>query len=173
MAHSDAAPGRPAPLMYKVPSGVGARDIPVLGDGEGVVMQPFVATAPRINAAAVIIGIDPARADPRQPHRIRLEIVELGRAPGSSLRAAEATVTVENNNTDITAVFPTPVDVQVGQLYVLRMTNLSSDVIGVYVNKRNGPEQLVPYAQDVCISGAVGPFTRTARIVSGYISALT
>jgi hypothetical protein len=167
-----AAPGHPAPLMYKVPSGLGSHDVAVLADG--FAMQPFQATAPRIDQVSAIIGIDPKRSNPNAAHPVRFEVLQpqQGRPP-RLLGSADTAVTPQNDNKDVVAPMRPVVEVTTGQVYVLRVTNRSQDPVGIYVNSLRGPNRAVPYAAQVCMRDSIEPFTSAGFVLSGFISGVT
>ncbi|WNV86699.1 hypothetical protein [Umezawaea sp. Da 62-37] len=161
---------RQVPLMYKVPSGPDSTDVVV--EAGGSVLQPFVATAPRIDQVAAIIGIDSQRADDRARHPIRFEVVEPGQAgtPPRLLGQGRAEVTQDNVNKDL----PVTVDVTVtpGRLYVLRVVNEADvDPIGIYMNRLRGNGRSVAYDADGCVIGGILPFDAAGWVLSGFVSA--
>ncbi|WP_127503966.1 hypothetical protein [Actinoplanes solisilvae] len=168
------APDRVTPagaFVYKLPSGDGSRDVPILAGG--AVLQPFVASAPRIGAVASIIGLDGNRTDVTRDHPVRFEIIAVRPSkPATVIARQETAVTPANVNRDVVATFDSPVAVETGEVYVLRVVNLStSAVIGFYVNGRAGPDRSVPYAEDVCLENAEGPFTTAGWSMSGLVAA--
>jgi hypothetical protein len=167
-----AGPRRPAALMYKVPSGPGSGDIAILPTGS--LVQPFRATTNGLDAAAAIIGIDPKRSHRDQPHDVHFEVLQhRDGEPARLLGTANAQVTLDNDNKDVTGVFDPPVRLETGQLYALRVVNDSTETIGVYVNAPAGEARRVPYPAYACADGEVEPFDPAGKVLSGYISGTT
>jgi hypothetical protein len=157
-------------LVYKIPSGEGSRDIAVLPGG--ALLQPFVASASRISTVASIIGLDGNRTDVTKSHSVRFEIIlPHPTNPPSILARQDTEVTPANVNKDVALTFTSPVAVDVGTVYVLRVENRSPATIGFYVNSPSGPDRLAPYPEDVCVEKAEGPFTRIGWSMSGFVAA--
>jgi hypothetical protein len=157
-------------LLYKLPSGDGSRNIPILAGGS--VLQPFVASASRIGTVASIIGLDGDRTDVSQPHPVRFEIIlPHSTRPARVIAQQDTAVTPDNVNKDVAVAFASPVAVEAGKVYVLRAVNLSTSVVGFYVNARTGPDRSVPYPEDVCLENAEGPFTNAGWSMSGFVAA--
>ncbi|GLW33087.1 hypothetical protein [Actinoplanes regularis] len=166
-----AADGTQLPFMYKVPSGAGSTDV-VMTKG-GSVVQPFRATAARIDQVGAIVGIDPARGDVRAPHPVRFEVLQHVKGDRPVLLGwAAAAVTPENNNKDVIGEFRPRVVVTPGQIYALRVINQSGPV-GVYVNSPAGVGRTVPYVADVCATEPLEPFEPAGRVLAGFVSATT
>lgn len=83
-----------------------------------------MATAPRITAAAAIIGIDAARTDPSQPHPVQVDIVEPGSGDRPPPSSGEAVVTqlIDRYGWAVTAVLPTEDDPGTPFAYTVGLT---------------------------------------------------
>src|SRR5439155_15452330 len=92
----------------------------------GSVRQTFKASTPFIRAIGVIVGVNPSNST-EPSHRLTLELVDQHETV-----LKQETVDLQNNA--LTSVSFQPIPVVLGGTYELRITNISRDNIGVYLN---------------------------------------
>jgi hypothetical protein len=137
-------PSQPS-LAYKVDSdkGVAHQITP-----RGYVEQRFRPQLAAIDKLSAIVGLNTADS-PTTPHLLRLEL----RDQAGVLLFSE-TLPVQNN-VDTVATF-TPLRVQPGALYTLRVVNASRDVVGIYLNMPVGSGRVAEASARAYVVGELG-----------------
>jgi len=123
--------------------------------------QPFRSSLPFIDQVGVIVGLNPANNRHGGPHYLKIELLNKAHKVLSSRISPLA------NN--VNTVVPVP-DVRVipGTTYYIRVTNLSEDVLGVYLNDPSRPGEITDHAGSAIVNGVQEP-----SVLSAYVEART
>lgn len=123
--------------------------------------QPFRSGLPIIDQIGVIVGLNPVNDHHGGPHYLRIELLTKAHKVLSSRIAPLA------NN--VNTVVPVPeVRVTPGTTCYIRVTNLSEDVLGVYLNDPSRPGEITDHAGSAIVNGV-----REPGVVSAYVEART
>ncbi|QJY47930.1 hypothetical protein [Pseudonocardia broussonetiae] len=147
-------------IAYRISSQSGTAESLQIGAG-GSVSQPFTNSADVITTIGVIVGVDPDITSAAN-HRLRIQLLRGGQVLGGG----EAdSVDNEETRIDVGQIEAVP-----GETYVLRVTNLSQEIIGVYVNDAGAPSQPANVATNLGAAQAQG--AATAKPLSGIVLGL-
>jgi hypothetical protein len=123
--------------------------------------QPFRSSLPIIDQMGVIVGLNPVNDHHGGPHYLRIDLLTQAHKILSSRIAPLA------NN--VNTVIPVrEVRVIPGTIYYIRVTNLSEDVLGVYLNNPSRPGEITDHAGSAIVNGV-----REPGVVSAYVEART
>lgn len=139
-----------ATFMYEVPSGGDSFSVPV--EKGGAAEQIFVATGEGITDVAVVVGIDPSISNIDANHDLKYQIYAVGEERRDPIAEATATETPATNNKITLGAFDSEVKVRPGSLYLLRVTNISNEPVGIYVNFERAAAFRLPLAPLACIA---------------------
>jgi hypothetical protein len=123
--------------------------------------QPFRSSLPIIDQIGVIVGLNPANDHHGGPHYLRIDLLTRAHKVLSSRISPLA------NNVN-TVVPVREVHVIPGTIYYIRVTNLSEDVLGVYLNDPSRPGEVTDHAGSALVNGV-----REPGVVSAYVEART
>lgn len=126
-------------FVYTVSSQQNSRPL-TIGPG-GWVMQPFVATTPFIGGMGAVPSVSRGQA-----HHLLYEIL---RPPGDVVWRSDAIVDDTNKDAPVFGDMPRPVPVEVGAVYLMRVTNVSDGDVAVYVHRPDDGDA-VPYNRTAC-----------------------
>lgn len=122
--------------------------------------QPFRSSLPFVDQIGVIVGLNPVN-DHHAEHYLKIQLLtEAGKVLSSGIsRLADNIYTV---------VAVPDVHIETGTTYYIRVTNVSEDVLGVYLNDLNRPGEIAGHDGNAVVNGV-----REPRVLSAYVEART
>ena len=122
--------------------------------------QPFRSSLPFIDQIGVIVGLNPVN-DHHNEHYLKIQLLtEDGKVLSSSISPL-----ADNVNT---VVAVPDVHVETGTSYYIRVTNVSEDVLGVYLNDPSRPGEIADHDGNAVVNGI-----REPGVLSAYVEART
>jgi hypothetical protein len=122
--------------------------------------QPFRSSLPFIDQIGVIVGLNPVN-NHHDSHSLRIQLLtETGKVLSSSISPLAD---------NVYTVVPVPdVQVKTGIIYYIRVTNISEDVLGVYLNDPSRPGEIADHDGGAVVNGI-----REPGVLSAYVEART
>jgi hypothetical protein len=122
--------------------------------------QPFRSSLPFVDQIGVIVGLNPVN-DHHAEHYLKIQLLtETGKVLSSGISRLADNI--------YTAAAVPDVHIETGTTYYIRVTNVSEDVLGVYLNDPSRPGEVAGHDGHAVVNGV-----RESRVLSAYVEART
>lgn len=122
--------------------------------------QPFRSGLPFIDQIGVIVGLNPVN-DHHGSHYLRIQLL----TKAHKLLSSDIVPLANNVNTIVSVP---DVQIETGTTYYIRVTDVSEDVLGVYLNDPSRPGELAGHDGSAVVNGV-----REPGVLSAYVEART